>query len=147
MRKGIADLYARAQVSDASNKRYIEALASFNTSKTIAELVSPICKANKLNNKRVRPIRPWEKRDKLLLQTANNGDYVLTGFRNRDLFAIFYPPVKNKIPTRKYHRLAGIITLAGFTWCCQPNIPSGAPMPPRFGLEPVINSPFKVGLS
>ena len=94
MRKGIADLYARAQVSDASNKRYIEALASFNTSKTISELVSPICKANKLNNKRVRPIRPWEKGDKLLLRTANNGDFVLTGFRNRDIFAVFNPPVK-----------------------------------------------------
>ena len=57
MRKGIADLYARAQVSDASNKRYIEALASFNTSKAIEELVSPICKANKLNNKRGLQLR------------------------------------------------------------------------------------------
>jgi hypothetical protein len=94
MRKRIADLYAWTKVANASNKRYIEALASFNTNKTIEELVTPICKANKLNNKRVRPIRSWEKGDKLLLRTANKGDYVLTGFRNRDLFAVFYPSVK-----------------------------------------------------
>jgi hypothetical protein len=108
MRKGIADLYARAQVSDASNKRYIEALALFNTSKAIEELVSPICKANKLNNKRVRPIRPWEEGDKLLLQTANNGDYVLTGFRNRDLYAVFNPSGKKIAETEKKRNKARI---------------------------------------
>lgn len=108
MRKGIADLYARAQVSDASNKRYIEALVSFNTSKTIAELVSPICKANKLNNKRVRPIRPWEEGDKLLLQTANKGNYVLSGFRNRDLFAVFNPPKKKISEVEKKRKKARI---------------------------------------
>jgi hypothetical protein len=108
MRKGIADLYARAQVSDASNKRYIEALASFDTSKTIAELVSPICKANKLNNKRVRALRPWEEKDKLLLKTVNNGDYILAGFRNRDLFAVFYPNTKKISQIQKKQRKARI---------------------------------------
>jgi ssDNA-specific exonuclease RecJ len=67
-----------------------------------------------LNNKRVRPIRPWEKGDKLLLQTANNGDYVLTGFRNRDLFAVFYPPSKKITEVeikRKKARITGQIRI------------------------------------
>lgn len=43
MRQGIADLYRRAQVSQASNERYLDALSAVDTSTPLGQLVNGIC--------------------------------------------------------------------------------------------------------
>lgn len=63
MRKGIADIHRRAQLSQASNERYLEALASVNTSAPLGELVKGICQPTTWKDKRVRALRPWSQED------------------------------------------------------------------------------------
>lgn len=91
MRKGIADLYRRAQVSHASNQRYLEALASLDTHAPLAKLILPVCQPRIHRGHRVRGLRPWSAQDRALLQAIGSGEFVIQGFRNRDLVARLYP--------------------------------------------------------
>ena len=43
LRHGVADLHRRAQVSQAANERYLEALAGVAETKTVKELAEPVC--------------------------------------------------------------------------------------------------------
>jgi hypothetical protein len=45
MRHGIADLHRRAEVSQAANERYLEALAAVHSTTPLHELAEPLCRA------------------------------------------------------------------------------------------------------
>jgi hypothetical protein len=90
MRKGIADLHRRAQVSQASNERYLDALASVDTSTPLGTLVSEICRPAEWINKRIRALRPWAEEDMRLFRAVTRGEFNVNGFRNRDLQALLY---------------------------------------------------------
>lgn len=85
LRKGVADLHRRAQVSQACNERYLEAMAAVETSRTLGELTAPLCRATTWKGKRVRPLHPLGGDDAALLAAVGNGDFLVNGFRNRDL--------------------------------------------------------------
>jgi len=89
MRKGIADLHRRAEVSQLTNDRLINALASVDDSRRVEELIAAIQRPVKCAGRRVRALRPFAE-DRPLLQAINQGDFLLNGFRNRDLQAILY---------------------------------------------------------
>jgi hypothetical protein len=91
MRTGIADLHRRAEVSQASNERYLEALASLNTDQPLPELLIPVCRPVSWRGKRVRALQPWCPHDRALLQAINRGEFAINGLRNRDLLAILHP--------------------------------------------------------
>jgi hypothetical protein len=44
LRKGLADLHRRAEVSQATNERYLEALAAVHDSTPMRELIEPLCR-------------------------------------------------------------------------------------------------------
>jgi hypothetical protein len=90
MRKGIADLYRRAQVSQASNERYLDALASVDTSTPLGTLVAELCRPADWRGKRVRALRPWAEDDMQLFRAVTRGEFNVNGFRNRDLQALLY---------------------------------------------------------
>jgi hypothetical protein len=90
MSKGIADLYARSQVSGQVNDRYLEALAALDTSERVQEVVRPICRRHRSKGKSIRALRPWSEPDQQLLATV--AACGLAGdFRNRDIAARLYP--------------------------------------------------------
>jgi hypothetical protein len=96
MRKGIADLYRRAEVSQAANDRYLEALSVVDANTPMSKLVKRITKATELNGKRVRPLRshacaPWSEEDFTLLEAVIRGEFSINGFRNRDLRTLLLP--------------------------------------------------------
>jgi hypothetical protein len=91
MRKGVADLYRRAQVSEASNGRYLDALRAIHLDCPLGELVQPICRAVRWKKQRMRALRPWSPQDRLLLETINRGEFILNGFRNSDLVPYLFP--------------------------------------------------------
>ena len=93
MRKGVSDIYPRTQVSQASNERYIEALAGLDTDIPIKDLVQPICLPVKWKGKRVRDMRPWKKEEVELLLAIRRGEFCTNGFRNKDLVQILYPEI------------------------------------------------------
>lgn len=108
MRKSIADIYRRSQVSQASNERYLDALSSLNTDKVLSELVDPVCRPIIWNNKRVRALRPWSEEDQNLLQAISRGEFKVNGFRNRDIFRLLSPSILSTVEEK--HRAAARIT-------------------------------------
>jgi hypothetical protein len=84
MRKGIADLHRRAEISPPSNERLIEALASVDDSRSVEELTAGIPRPSRWGGRRVRALRPWGE-DQKLLAAINRGEFWINGFRNRDL--------------------------------------------------------------
>ena len=102
LRKGIADLHRRAQLSQEANNRYLNALACLNTDRRFQELVEPVCRRVRWKGKPVRGLRPWSEPDRRLLETINRGEYALNGFRNRDLATQLLPTPKNDQERKRY---------------------------------------------
>jgi hypothetical protein len=90
LRRGVADVHRRAQVSQAANERYLDALAATDTSTPLGELIRDICKPTTFREKRVRALRPWADPDLVLLRAINRGEFAINGFRNRDLQSLLF---------------------------------------------------------
>jgi hypothetical protein len=101
MRRGIADLHRRAEVSQKANDRLLNALASVDDSRSVEELTAGMQKHTHWGDRRVRALCPWGQ-DKDLLAAVNHGDFLLNGFRNRDLQALLYAtPAESPAERRK----------------------------------------------
>jgi len=85
MRKGVADLQRRAEVSQAANARYLDALASVEDGATLEERVRPITQPTTWKGKRVRALRPLATEDLALLEIVSRGEFTVNGLRNRDV--------------------------------------------------------------
>jgi hypothetical protein len=85
LRRGVADLPRRAEVSHACNQRYLQALASTSGGSPLAKLVAKVCRPVTVQGQRYRALRPWSPEDGLLFETLADAKFVLNGFRNRDL--------------------------------------------------------------
>lgn len=110
MRKGIADLHRRAECSQSSNERYLDAMASVNISTPIGDLVKDICRPAFSNGKRIRALRPWSVEDTRLFQTVSRGEFAVNGFRNRDLVGLLYESSADS-PQEKRRRSAHVSRL------------------------------------
>ena len=95
LRRGVADLYRRAQVSQAANERYLEALAGVAETKTVKELVEPLCRRvpepGPKPARKVRALNPLATDDAALLRAISDPKWMVNGVRNRDLVAVLYP--------------------------------------------------------
>ena len=91
MRRGISDLASRAHLSEASNDRYLQALASLDVQHRLQHLIDPVCCSTEWQGRRHRALRPWSPEDRLLLQTISGGEFAIHGLRNRDLLAALFP--------------------------------------------------------
>ena len=85
LRRGVADLPRRAQVSRAASGRHLEALAQMDCPETLHELLAPLCQKTKHQGKPLRALRPFDALEMEALRALNNADYCLHGLRNRDL--------------------------------------------------------------
>ena len=101
MRKGVADLHRRAQVSHNTNERYLDALAQLDTTIRLEELLAPVSRPCKRNGKKVRPLRLWTEQDQALLEAINRPEFLLAGIRNRDLAQILYPGTQTTPQSRR----------------------------------------------
>jgi hypothetical protein len=110
MRKGIADLHRRAKISQASNNRYLDALASVDTAIPLGELVRSICQPTTYRDKRVRALRPWSAEDTRLFEAVSRGEFAVNGFRNRDLQGLLYD-IPADSPEEKRRRSAKVSRL------------------------------------
>ena len=85
MRRGVADLWRRAEVSRAANARYLTALASTTAATALAEEAQPLCQPRTIDGRRYRALNPWSAEDATLLTAVSGGEFALNGLRNRDL--------------------------------------------------------------
>jgi hypothetical protein len=101
LRRGIADVHRRAEVCQASNERYLDALSGVNTSTPLGELIRDICQPTTYRNKRVRGLRPWAETDLALFRAVSRGEFCVNGFRNRDLQSLLFDGTADTVEHRR----------------------------------------------
>ena len=91
LRQGIADLHRRAKISQASNERYLDALAEIDSSVPLGQLLEQISSPVGQNGKRFRALRPSDPQDLALFKAVTDGRFTINGFRNRDIQQFLFP--------------------------------------------------------
>src|SRR5262249_20687011 len=121
LRKGVADLPRRADVSQAANERYLAALTAVQDTTPLRQLAEPLCRpvpeparhrasppaaadrppvagrgarpaARRARGpRRVRALNPLAPADAALLEAVSRHEFLINGLRNRDLRALLYP--------------------------------------------------------
>lgn len=94
LRKGVADLYRRAQVSQKCNERYLDALATVDSSASLEEVLQPLCRRKTWRRRPVRALQPLQSIDTQVLTAIGRGEFALNGFRNRDLKPLLFTQQK-----------------------------------------------------
>jgi hypothetical protein len=167
MRKGIADLHRRAEVSQAANARYLGALTAVHDTTPLRQLAEPVCRpapvptrhrgnppvpaaanpvagaapaevpatpavpnvtpdaapaemaapnavpgaaaaARTARPRRVRALNPFAAADAALLEAVSRHEFLLNGWRNRDLRPLLYPG--KAAPTAEARRRSAAVT-------------------------------------
>lgn len=85
MRKGIADIRRRVELSRAANARYLDALSVVGVETPSYRLLDRVNHAVQKVKRRYRALRPISPDDASLFQAILHGHHSLQGFRNRDL--------------------------------------------------------------
>lgn len=86
LRKGVADLPRRTEVSQAANNRLAESLATVAEPSTLGELLKPLGQPVVVGGRRrARALNPLTGADGTLLRVLGQGAYLVNGFRNRDV--------------------------------------------------------------
>jgi len=95
LRRGVADLHRRAELSRTANERYLAALAAASDATTLAEEAVTVCRPVLRDSRRHRALNPFNPADAQLLQLVNDGRWLIKGFRNRDLRAQLFKPTQD----------------------------------------------------
>ncbi len=98
MRKGVADLHRRAQVSQRANETYLDALAAVDDDAPLADVLDRVSRHTLLNGRRVRSLRVGDPGDLALLRAVSRGEFAIAGFRNRDLRQLLNPTKADASP-------------------------------------------------
>jgi hypothetical protein len=102
MRKGVADLGRRAEIGQSINNRLAESLATVAESTPLGKLLEPLGQPIIKDGKRVaRALNPLTGADGDLLRALGDGQFILNGFRNRDLRVALYGECKDADQRRK----------------------------------------------
>jgi hypothetical protein len=101
LRRGVADLYRRAQVSFGANQRYLQALASVTGSSCLLEEATQVCCPVFYHHRRYRGLRPLAQADYHLLLAVSRGEFSLAGRRNADLRSLLFKPTKSKLKLQR----------------------------------------------
>lgn len=101
LRKSLADLSRRAEVSQAANNRLMDAQAAVESSQSLRELTAKLCRPvtkparTKSNGTRVaarrfRALQPLAEKDAALLAAVSRPEFLQNGFRNRDIRPLLF---------------------------------------------------------
>ena len=101
MRKGVADMTRRVEVSQAVNDRYLDALASCEDTTPLGELTVDVCRPVTWNGRRARALHPWSPDDLDLLRAIGRGEFLVNGFRNADLAQALHGAPPQDITARR----------------------------------------------
>jgi len=109
LRRGVADTHRRAQVCQAANERYLQSLAAAETPTPLGELTADLCQPVRWKKQRVRALNPLAPADAALLEAIGRGEFLVNGFRNRDLRQRLYGSASDPTVAR---RQSGAVTRA-----------------------------------
>ena len=97
MGKSIANLYRYAEISKASNQRFLDAMVDIVPVKSTLEEIGKICSGKKVNGKSVPGFNVWSPDVVLIMETVCDGRYLISGFRNKDIRQVILPGIKDHI--------------------------------------------------
>lgn len=109
LRKGVADLHRRAQLSQQSNDAYLDALAVVDDSTPCSQIFDAVSRPVTYVRRRARALRLNDAKDLALLQSISRGEFAVAGFRNRDIRRLLHPACDNGSPW-DIHRLSARIS-------------------------------------
>ena len=107
LQRSVGELWRRAQVSAAANRRYLEGLASVTDKTPAGEAATGVCRAVVRDGRRHRALNPWSEKDAALLAAVSRGEYTINGRRNRDLRRQLWAKVGTD---KEERRRAGVVT-------------------------------------
>jgi hypothetical protein len=103
MRKGVADIQRRAEVSQAVNDRYLEAMAAVDNPLPLKAITEGLSRPAVRDGRRARGLNLLEAGDARLLEVVGDGRFLVHGFRNKDLQGMLFDAAANS-PEEKRRR-------------------------------------------
>jgi hypothetical protein len=91
LRKGVADMHRRAEVSEKINDRYVASLATVAEKQTLAEVTKDLGQRVQWKGRTVRALNPLSAEDASLFEAVSRGGFMIDGFSNRQVRAILFP--------------------------------------------------------
>jgi hypothetical protein len=117
MRKGVAEMARRAELSQASNDRYVEALGSLPAGTPLCRACAKLCRPVIVEGRRYRALNPLASDDARLLEAISRGEWLVAGFRNRDIRRALHGDEADEVGRRRQAaavtRLLGILHAHG----------------------------------
>lgn len=101
LRRGVADLYRRAELSRSANERLFTALSAVDDTKALSEEAAKICQPVQQQGRRFRALNPFNEADARLFELVNQGSWLIKGFRNRDLRLELFKPTQDEKQRRR----------------------------------------------
>jgi len=101
LRKGIADIRRRVQLSRAANERYLQALAVVGEPTPSYKLLDQVSKPVIRGQQKLRALRPISPEDSRLFKVLLDGKFALQGFRNKDIRQQLWPTPQDHMEDRK----------------------------------------------
>ncbi len=111
LRQGVADMHRRAEVGAKINERYAAALATVDDATPLGEMARDLGRATTWKGRSVRALNPLAPEDGELLEAVNRGEFLLNGFRNRDLRARLFADVASSSPEEAKRQSAKVTRL------------------------------------
>jgi hypothetical protein len=105
LRKGVADLHRRAQLSQRSNEAYLDALSAVEDTTPCARLFDAVSSPVVEGGRRFRALRLSDPSDLQVLDAISRGEFAPAGFRNRDIRSLVYRSPAN-LDVGLRHRLS-----------------------------------------
>jgi hypothetical protein len=117
----VADLHRRAEVSQAANGRYLEAMSGVAETTTVEKLVTPWCgrvAEPGAGGRMVRALNPLAAEDAALLRAISDPKWEVNGLRNHDLAETLYgeapaDPTERKRRSARVSRLLRLLRAHG----------------------------------
>ena len=126
LRKGVADLHRRAEVSHRSNSVYLEALSAAEDTTPCSKLFDAVSRPTLDSRaRRVRALRLNDSAELTLLEAISRGEFSISGFRNRDIRQRLYPnaapltPAESRRLSARTGRLLRILRAHGLIYKIQ----------------------------
>lgn len=98
LRKGVADLHRRAELSQQANNAYLDALSVVQDTTPCSEIFDTVSRPVTYAGRRARALRLTDAEDIDLLQAISQGEFAVAGFRNRDIRHLLIPGADNAKP-------------------------------------------------
>ena len=111
LRKGIADMRRRAELSRAANERYLEALAVVGNPTPSHKLLDKVSTRVIRGRQQFRALRPVSPEDSQLFKALLNGKFLIQGVRNKDLRQLLWPTTDRKQERKNANRVTRSLTL------------------------------------